>query len=137
MSNFTLHPQIEADSALIRDLPLSQLRLFRAKAVPWLGLIPRRADIREIHQLSPADRTILMDEIVAASQALEKLFVPEKINVAALGNMVPQLHVHVVARFKDDPAWPAPIWGRIPTEARSEEDMKTLIAQLNQDNFWK
>ena len=130
MSNFTLHAQLEADSLFVRDLKLCQLRLFHAKALPWVGLIPRREDIREIHQLTTADRALLMDEITGVSLALEKLFKPEKINVAALGNMVPQLHVHVVARFKDDPAWPSPIWGRLPLDRRADAESNAIKAQL-------
>jgi diadenosine tetraphosphate (Ap4A) HIT family hydrolase len=130
MSNFTLSPQIEADSLFVRDLPLCQLRLFRQKEVPWVCLVPRKADIREIHQLTASDRAMLMDEIVGASHAIETLFKPVKVNVAALGNMVPQLHIHVVGRFKEDAAWPGPIWGRIPTDPRDADELDTIKAKL-------
>jgi diadenosine tetraphosphate (Ap4A) HIT family hydrolase len=98
MNSFALHPQFETDSLLIRDLPLCQLRLQNQSAVPWLVLVPRRADIREIHQLIAGDRVQLMEEIAQASQALSALYSPDKINIGALGNIVPQLHVHVIGR---------------------------------------
>jgi len=115
MPDFTLHKQLEADSILVLDLPLSQLRLQNQKAIPWLILVPRRTEIKEIFELSAADRAALMEEIVQASQALTELYAPDKINVAALGNMVPQLHVHVIARFTQDTAWPNPVWGKLDT----------------------
>jgi diadenosine tetraphosphate (Ap4A) HIT family hydrolase len=81
------------------------------RAWPWVILVPRRAGLREIHELSPADRATLVEEVALASSALERLYAPDKLNVAAIGNLVPQLHVHVVARRRDDPAWPDPVWG--------------------------
>jgi diadenosine tetraphosphate (Ap4A) HIT family hydrolase len=81
------------------------------RAYPWLILVPRRNGVREIIDLSSADQALLLREIGQASRAIKKALKPEKLNVAALGNVVPQLHVHVIARFTDDPAWPRPIWG--------------------------
>jgi len=112
MSQFTLHPRLEAETCLISDLRLSQLRLQNQKAVPWMILVPRRTET-ELYQLSKDDRALLMDEIAQVSEILKELYMPHKINVATLGNMVPQMHVHVVGRYKDDPAWPAPVWGRL------------------------
>ncbi len=80
-------------------------------AWPWLILVPRRPGLREIHDLAAADRTLLVEETAAASRVLQRLHAPDKLNVAAIGNIVEQLHVHVVARRKDDPAWPNPVWG--------------------------
>ncbi len=115
MPGFSLHKQLEADSILLLDLPLCQLRLQNQKATPWLILVPRRADVKEIFDLPAPDRAMLIEEIVQASQALTELYAPDKINVAALGNTVPQLHVHVIARFTQDAAWPNPVWGRVDT----------------------
>lgn len=136
MSPFSLHPQLEADSILIRDLGLSQLRLHKQKTVPWLILVPRRPEIREIYELAAPDRTQLMEEIAQAARALDALYAPDKINIAALGNMVPQLHVHVIARFTSDPAWPKPIWGLLAPEPYDAEAIGLMKTKLNEGGFW-
>ena len=111
MATFALHPQLAADGLFLTDWPLCQVLRMNDAAYPWLILVPRLTDAREIIDLSAADRVRLMDEIAWASHAVRDHSQPDKINVGALGNMVPQLHVHVLGRFKDDPAWPKPIWG--------------------------
>jgi diadenosine tetraphosphate (Ap4A) HIT family hydrolase len=111
MATFTLHPQLAADGLFLVEWPLCQVLRMNDATYPWLILVPRLTDAREILDLSAADRVRLMDEIAWASQALKDLRHPDKINVGALGNVVPQLHVHVLGRFKDDPAWPKPVWG--------------------------
>ena len=111
MATFALHPQLAADGLFLADWPLCQVLRMNDAVYPWLILVPRLNDAREILDLSAADRVRLMDEIAWASQALKDLRKPDKINVGALGNVVPQLHVHVLGRFKDDPAWPRPVWG--------------------------
>ncbi len=136
MPEFSLHKQLEADSILIRNLALSQLRLQNQKAIPWLILVPRRADMTEIYQLSAEDRTALMDEITLASRALEKLYAPDKINVAALGNVVPQLHIHVIARFTKDAAWPAPVWGKFAPEPYALHALAEIKKKFNDDGLW-
>ncbi len=136
MSPFLLHPQLAADSIFVRDLTLSQLRLMNRKAAPWLVLVPRRADIREVYELEGEDRAQLIEEIAQASRALDQLYAPDKINVAALGNIVPQLHVHVIARFKSDEAWPDPVWGRISAEPYPPEAIEAIRAKLNIEGFW-
>ncbi|MGH6894214.1 MAG: HIT family protein [Dongiaceae bacterium] len=95
---------------------------------PWLILVPRLTDAREILDLSAADRVRLMDEIAWASQALRDLRQPDKINVASLGNVVPQLHVHVLGRFAGDPTWPRPVWGLAPPARFSPEDAVSEVA---------
>jgi diadenosine tetraphosphate (Ap4A) HIT family hydrolase len=109
---FTLHPRLAADTALILDAPLCRVLLMDEVTYPWLILVPRRAGLAEIGDLSPADRGQLIDEIAIASAVLRRLETPQRINVAALGNIVEQLHVHVIARLATDPAWPGPVWGR-------------------------
>lgn len=111
---FTLHPRLRADTAPVADWPLCRVLLMNDSSYPWLILVPRRDGIAEITDLVPADQLILMREIAAASSGLRALVSPDRINVAALGNMVPQLHVHVIARFTADPAWPRPVWGAVP-----------------------
>jgi diadenosine tetraphosphate (Ap4A) HIT family hydrolase len=134
MPGFTLHKQLEADSILVRDLALSQLRLQNQKAAPWLILVPRREGMKEIHELPAADRAVLIEEIAEASDALGQLYAPDKINVAALGNMVPQLHVHVIARFTHDAAWPNPVWGRLEPSFYELSALKEVKDRLNA--FW-
>ncbi|KZD10308.1 HIT domain-containing protein [Oceanibaculum pacificum] len=127
MTDFTLHPQLASDTREVGRLGLCRVLLMNDSAYPWLILTPQRADIREIHQLDAADRALLMEEIVHVTTALETLYKPVKLNVAALGNMVPQLHVHVIARFEDDPAWPGPVWGKVPAKPY---DAEAAIAAL-------
>jgi diadenosine tetraphosphate (Ap4A) HIT family hydrolase len=109
--DFTLHDRLAADSVALGDGPLSSVRLMHDRRYRWLILVPRRAGLREIHELAAADRALLIEEIALAGQALQAATRAAKINVGALGNLVPQLHVHVVARSPGDPAWPGPIWG--------------------------
>ena len=112
MSGFVLHERLAADCMVLGDLPLSRVLLAKDGRYPWLILVPRRAGIREIHHLSEADQLRLMGESCALGRLMEDCLSPDKLNVAALGNMVPQLHLHHVARFSTDVAWPGPIWGR-------------------------
>jgi len=111
---FTLHPRLAADTAPLADWPLCRVLLMNDAQYPWLILVPRRAEVAEITELSPEDRAILMEEIALASTRLRTHTNPERVNIAALGNVVPQLHVHVAARFTTDAAWPKPIWGAVP-----------------------
>jgi diadenosine tetraphosphate (Ap4A) HIT family hydrolase len=111
---FALDPAFEESAITLGNLPLSRVLLSDDARYPWLILVPQRADISEIIDLAPADRAALMDEIVAASEALKALYGPDKLNVGALGNHVRQLHIHVIARFVSDLAWPGPVWGHSP-----------------------
>lgn len=111
MATFALHSQLATDGMFLVDWPLSRVLRMNDATYPWLILVPRLTDAREIVDLSAADRVRLMDEIAWASQALKDLHRPDKLNVGALGNVVPQLHIHVLGRFRDDPAWPKPVWG--------------------------
>jgi diadenosine tetraphosphate (Ap4A) HIT family hydrolase len=108
---FSLHPTLARDTVEVARLPLCRMLLMNDRRFPWLILVPEREDAREIVDLAPADRAVLIEEIAQASAALRSLFQPDKLNVGALGNVVPQLHVHVIARFAADPAWPGPVWG--------------------------
>ncbi|HEB80031.1 MAG TPA: HIT domain-containing protein [Rhodospirillales bacterium] len=110
---FALHETLAADTVEVMRLPLCRALLMNDANYPWLILVPQKPGLTELHHLIPADQSTLMAEVSQASQALEAVFAPGKINVAALGNMVEQLHIHVVARFKKDPAWPGPIWGKV------------------------
>jgi diadenosine tetraphosphate (Ap4A) HIT family hydrolase len=114
VTDFALDARIEADSLHVLDLPLSAVRLMRDAKYPWLLLVPRRANLAEIIDLDAGDQQQLMREIALASQALREVAPCDKLNVAALGNMVRQLHVHVIARRVGDAAWPKPVWGAAP-----------------------
>ncbi|MHB1219820.1 MAG: HIT domain-containing protein [Alphaproteobacteria bacterium] len=115
-AGFDLHPRLAADTVEVCRLDLCRVLLSRDSSFPWLVLVPQRAGVREIHELSSRDRARLSDEIDLASRVMAALFAPDKMNVAALGNMVSQLHIHVVARYRTDRAWPRPIWGSGPAE---------------------
>jgi diadenosine tetraphosphate (Ap4A) HIT family hydrolase len=111
MSDFTVDPVITALTLKLAEWPLSRLFLYNDSRYHWGLLVPRRAGVVEIADLSTDDQAQLMKEIAQLSGLVRALPGVEKLNVGALGNMVPQLHVHVIGRFKGDPAWPGPVWG--------------------------
>jgi diadenosine tetraphosphate (Ap4A) HIT family hydrolase len=127
---FALDPQLATDSHPVAELPFCTLRLMDDANYPWLVLVPRVADARELIDLDAAQQQRLMAEIDRAARLLRRLYRPYKLNVAALGNVVPQLHVHVIARFRNDPAWPAPVWGRSHARAYEPEVLVQRIAEL-------
>lgn len=128
---FALDHRLEGSSHFIEDWTLCRVALKSDRTWPWLYLIPRRENIREIYDLSTQDQLQLVREISMAASALNALYKPEKINTAALGNMVPQLHIHIFARYKHDPAWPRPVWA-VQTEEipYTEEDKSMEIQKL-------
>ncbi|WP_298818754.1 HIT family protein [uncultured Roseibium sp.] len=130
MSSFAINPRLEGDSYFVEDLPLSQLRLMKDANYPWLMLVPRGADLVELIDLSAEDQQQLMREIAMTSMTLRVATDCEKLNVGALGNQVSQLHIHVIARFRADPAWPGPVWGAVPSIAYEPEKADGLIADL-------
>ncbi|HET6546546.1 MAG TPA: HIT domain-containing protein [Rhodanobacteraceae bacterium] len=109
--NFRLDPRLLADTTFIGELPLSRLLLMNDARFPWLILVPRIAGARELTDLDATDQASLLAELVQVGRVLEDLLHPVKLNIAALGNTVAQLHVHVIARFSNDAAWPRPVWG--------------------------
>ncbi|MCC2112829.1 MAG: HIT family protein [Hyphomicrobiales bacterium] len=127
---FVLDARLAADSVLVADLCLSTVRLMNDANFPWLLMIPRRPGLGEIIDLDATDRQSLMDEIATVSTALRAVTRCRKLNVAALGNQVAQLHVHVIARFAEDPAWPGPVWGAAAARAYDETAKDRLIADL-------
>jgi diadenosine tetraphosphate (Ap4A) HIT family hydrolase len=126
---FALHPQIVADTLPAFELNLCTVRLMNARALPWLILVPKRPGIREIIDLEPPDQATLWDEITTTAAKLKAACNPHKLNIAALGNVVPQLHVHIVARYENDPAWPKPVWGNLPMDPYGE-DHPPILALL-------
>lgn len=129
-TGFELHPQLARDTVEVADWELSQVRMMRERRWPWLILVPRRPGLREIFELMPAQRAVLIEEIARASAAMSRGFDADKINVGAIGNLVPQLHVHVLARRRDDPVWPKPVWGALPPDHLDEHGIAGRLAQL-------
>jgi diadenosine tetraphosphate (Ap4A) HIT family hydrolase len=108
---FALDPRLQADTQPIGDLPFASVLLMNDARFPWLVLVPRVAGLRELIELSKDDQQRLLDDINRAAHVLHAIEKPDKLNIAMLGNVVPQLHVHVIARFVRDAAWPKPVWG--------------------------
>jgi diadenosine tetraphosphate (Ap4A) HIT family hydrolase len=130
MEKWVLDARLEQDSQLMTSLGLCQLRLMRDSRWPWLILVPQRGGITELHDLTPLDQTMLTFELTMVGKALKEATGCAKVNVGALGNIVSQLHVHVVARSKEDPAWPGPVWGvgePVPYRAGSETQLVDTI----------
>jgi diadenosine tetraphosphate (Ap4A) HIT family hydrolase len=131
--SWSLHPQLEQDTEAVGDLPLSRLLVSNDASYPWLLLVPRRPGAREIIDLDEKDQSQLMIEIADTSRALKEVTACHKLNVAAIGNVVPQLHVHIVARRHDDPAWPKPVWGMVPARAYDPAERERFVAALRRD----
>lgn len=127
---FELDPRLEADTLPVLHLPLTEVRLMNDARYPWLVLVPRRPEVVEVLDLDPADQERLWDEVRRCAAALRRLVAPDKLNIAALGNVVPQLHVHVVARRRSDDAWPRPVWGVHPPLPWDAEAGDELIRRL-------
>lgn len=127
---FELHPRLAQDSIVIGEFELSLLLLSRDANYPWCILVPKREDIYEIHHLSEEEQLQLIRESCRLSEVMTSLFDADKMNVAALGNVVRQLHIHHIARFTDDPAWPQPIWGKLPAKEYEAHDFAERIKRL-------
>ena len=127
---WSLHPQLDRDTASLGDLPLSRVLVINDANFPWLLLVPRRPDIVEVIDLNEVEQAQLMTEITRVSRALREVTQCHKLNVAALGNAVPQLHVHLIARFRNDAAWPKPVWGAAPPRPYDREELHNLATPL-------
>jgi diadenosine tetraphosphate (Ap4A) HIT family hydrolase len=128
--SFGLDPRLAADTFFVDDLALCRVLLMNDSRYPWLILVPRRASLSEIHDLAGDERALLIEEAARAGAALKSFTGAKKINTGALGNMVAQLHVHVVARFVGDDAWPGPVWGSGRSVPYEEEAAARWIADL-------
>lgn len=124
---FALHTQLAKDCTVVGDLPLSKLLLMNDASYPWFVLVPMRPDKREWYELECSDQRQLLDEANALARFLQERTGAKKMNIGALGNMVPQLHVHVIARFESDIAWPAPVWGKAPAVPYDEKNLAAAI----------
>jgi diadenosine tetraphosphate (Ap4A) HIT family hydrolase len=131
---FELDPRLAADTHLVGDLALSRVLLFDDARFPWLVLVPRQPGLRDLIDLARDDQHFLLDEINRCAHVLHALDKPDKLNIAALGNVVAQLHVHVIARYRSDAAWPRPVWNvgeRVPFEADAlQRRLRALRAAL-------
>ena len=136
---FNLHPQLQQDCLTLGRFDLCQLLLSRDANYPWCILVPEREATNEIHHLGIEDRQQLIRESCLLAEAMVDLFTPDKMNVAVLGNKVSQLHVHHVARFKTDPAWPGPVWGAVDAKPYQDADLQSraqhIIAALVGEEF--
>ncbi len=130
-SAWSLHPQLEADTVAVGDLPLSRVLIINDANYPWLILVPRQPGATEILDLGTAERAQLMDEIARASAALKEITACDKLNIAALGNVVPQLHIHIIARHKSDAAWPMPVWGRVKARSYDGPTLSRFILLIS------
>ena len=128
-TGWSLHPQLAADTVPVCDLPLSRLLAMNDANFPWLILVPRRAGASEMIDLG-TEQVLLMDEISQVSCALKDETRCDKLNVAAIGNVVPQLHVHVVARRRDDAAWPKPVWGAVPRREYEADVLQRFVGAI-------
>lgn len=127
---WALHPQLAEDTVNIGDLPLSRVLMINDANYPWLLLVPRRVGVGEILDLDEVEQAQLMTEIARVGRGLKAVTDCDKLNIAALGNVVPQLHVHVIARRRGDAAWPRPVWGAAPPLAHDRAELERFISAL-------
>ncbi|MEQ1739208.1 MAG: HIT family protein [Methyloglobulus sp.] len=124
---FDLHPQLERDCITIGRLTLCRLLLMNDKQFPWFILVPEIEGITEIFQLDKQQQGLLIEESSFLAEQLNMLYKADKINIAAIGNLVPQLHVHHVVRYRSDKAWPAPVWGKFAAIPYSEQELADTV----------
>lgn len=132
---FSVDEVIEKNSIFVADLMLSVLFLKNDKENPWFILVPKRAGVVELMDLNHEDQSVLMEEVTIVSEFLKKEFNAEKLNVGSLGNIVKQLHIHVIARYEKDRAWPGPIWGTQTTQEFSNEEIKNIVSGFKDFNI--
>ncbi len=127
---FQLHERLASDSHGLGRSRLCEIRLINDSTWPWVLLVPAVAGIREIYELTPAQQQRLMEESSILGQGMMEVFSGDKLNIGALGNMVPQLHLHHIVRFQGDPAWPGPVWGCLPPVAYSADQLEQVRQTL-------
>jgi diadenosine tetraphosphate (Ap4A) HIT family hydrolase len=129
---FQLHPQLRKDCLIVGRFSLCHLLLMQDANYPWFILVPDRDGVREVFQLAEQDQDQLMRESCLLARVLSERFQADKVNVAALGNLVPQLHLHHIARFHDDPAWPMPVWGKVPPRPYSNAGLARVLEKVKE-----
>lgn len=127
-----IHPTLLKDCLPVGKMRLCHLLLMEDANYPWFILVPDREGIEEIYQLSPQDQQQLASESARLGEAIMRGFNGDKLNVAALGNVVPQLHVHHIVRYRNDPAWPAPVWGKVAARPYADDSRERVITVLKQ-----
>ncbi|MBI4274048.1 MAG: HIT domain-containing protein [Rhizobiales bacterium] len=127
---WSLHPQLARDTINIGDLPLSQVLVIKDANYPWLLLVPRKIGIIEVIDLDEVEQAQLMTEVARVARSLKAVTECDKLNIAALGNVVPQLHIHVIARQQSDAAWPKPVWGALPALAHDPAELDRFISAI-------
>jgi diadenosine tetraphosphate (Ap4A) HIT family hydrolase len=127
---FELDPRLITDTIAIGDYPLCRLLLMNDSQYPWFILVPRRAGVTELYHLPASEQQQLMHEASDLAETLADMFRARKMNVACLGNMVPQLHMHVIVRKENDAAWPGPVWGKVPAVAYTQEQLDRVRGKL-------
>ena len=132
---WSLHPQLARDTINIGDLPLSRVLIINDANYPWLLLVPRRPAIAEVTDLDEVEQAQLMTEIARVGRALKAVTQCDKLNIAALGNVVPQLHIHIIARREGDAAWPRPVWGHVPPLAYDKAELDEFVSAIRR-NVW-
>ena len=134
---FQLHPVLQKDTVLVGEFSLSLLLISKDANYPWAILVPKRSNIEEIYQLSLSDRQALLKESCLLANALVEIFKPAKLNIATIGNMVPQLHMHHVCRYPTDLSWPKPVWGQTPASTYAAQELEgfkqRLLVELAED----
>lgn len=127
---FALDSRLQQDTLPLGDFPLCRLLLMNDAHYPWFVLVPRREEVSELFQLDAQDQQALWQESTLLAETLKDTFAADKMNVATLGNLVSQLHMHVIVRRRDDAAWPAPVWGKLPAQPYAEEQVAAIKAKL-------
>ena len=127
---FKLHNKLQEDTIEIIRLKLSRVLLMDDSSFPWIVLVPERQGVQEVYELSIEDRSVLIEEIAAASEIIRQLYSPDKINIGALGNLVPQLHIHVIGRFRTDRAWPGPVWGTGKARPYAADELSAVAGRI-------
>ncbi|WP_227367420.1 HIT domain-containing protein [Halomonas sp. M20] len=130
MSDFSLHPRLEADTYHVTDLALCQVRLMNDARFPWVILVPRRAAIREVYELEESEQARLWQEATMLGRGMQETLGGDKLNLATLGNLVAQLHLHVIVRRQGDDAWPGPVWGAGTPRPYSREALEEINDRL-------
>ncbi|MES0491668.1 MAG: HIT family protein [Leptospirales bacterium] len=130
MKSFILHPRLKENTFLIGKFSLSRVLLMNEKRYPWVILVPQKDHLREIFDMGPNDQAMLAEESAFVAQKMDYHFNADKMNIAALGNIVEQLHIHHIVRYKNDSAWPAPVWGKFPPVPYPSGDVPMLIEKL-------
>ena len=128
---FKLHPQLEKDCIELGQFELCTLLLMNDSSYPWFILVPEREEVSELYELSDEDQQLLQKESNFLAMILKNYFYADKINIAALGNVVPQLHIHHIARYKEDRSWPAPVWGQHEAVAYTEDELNKMLDVIN------